>query len=119
MNDLTGLVPLVLDPVSGPLCEEHDYMGGCFHDSCGWIEANGRVTFALGPLCEERDFTGECPHRSCELIEPPQLWCDRHGWQLVTDYGVSTGFAGGRCPWANLACGCFDVDESDDLRAAR
>ena len=41
-----------------------------------------------------------------------------HGWQLVIDQGSGHGFAGGTIYWAQLYCGDFDVDESDDIRAA-
>jgi hypothetical protein len=45
--------------------------------------------------------------------------CAKHGLQRVTDVHTWTGFAGGSCWAADLACGCTLADESDDLRAAR
>jgi len=45
--------------------------------------------------------------------------CPRHGPTTVTGCGTTAGFAGGACYWAQLACGCFDMDESNDLAAAR
>jgi hypothetical protein len=113
------MTPLMIPALTGPVCDSTAELGGCYHDSCPAIELDGRVRLAEGPLCESADYQGECPHQSCAAIEPAQGECARHGWQLVDDHGVSTGFAGGRVYWANLACGCFEVDESDDLRAAR
>jgi hypothetical protein len=52
-------------------------------------------------------------------IEP---WDDcptgRHGVQEIEMYGTSRGFAGGTVYWKNYACGCADMDESADVRAA-
>ena len=44
--------------------------------------------------------------------------CETHGEQAVVASGDFTGFAGGACAWAELACGCTLVDESADIRAA-
>jgi hypothetical protein len=54
--------------------------------------------------------------------------CPRHGAvgyaqpanqeQADEMFHTFTGHAGGRCTAALLSCGCWDVDESDDLRAA-
>lgn len=112
------MTPLVHPALTGPVCDMTAELGGCYHDSCGCIELDGRIRLAEGPPCATAEFQGECPHPTCALIDPPQGECRDHGWQLVTSHGVSTGFAGGRVYWANLACGCSDVDESGDLRAA-
>lgn len=119
----TGLLPLAMLPLeipalAGPVCDMTAELGGCYHDSCGDLEMDGRIRLIEGPLCATAEFQGECPHQSCAMREPAQGECVKHGWQLVTDHGVSTGFAGGRVYWANLACGCSDIDESDDVRAA-
>jgi hypothetical protein len=113
-----------LEPILGPVCDMQDAVddsGGCYHDSCQNIECNGRITLAEGPLCAHADYWGYCTHKSCNLINPAQAFCPMnrdHGWQLVVDHGSGRGFAGGNIYWANLACGCFDMDESDDIRAA-
>lgn len=90
----------------------------------------GEHTCHRGPVCYDADGCGDCDHsscvtimrewdcRACEAMEPYTV-CDRHGYQTIVNSGTSTGFAGGTVYWANLACGCFDVDESDDVRAAR
>lgn len=41
-----------------------------------------------------------------------------HGEQEIVSQGSGSGFAGGTIYWVNLACGCVDMDESDDMRAA-
>ena len=112
---------LMTEPILGPVCEMMDAAddsGGCYHYSCGDIECNGRIKLAEGPICGELYHQGGCDHESCMLIEPPQEWCQKHNsWQLA-DFGFSKGFAGGNIYWSSLACGCFDMDESDDIRAA-
>jgi hypothetical protein len=45
--------------------------------------------------------------------------CRRHGEVTVTGSGGYTGFAGGACYYEQFSCGCYDVDESADVRAAR
>jgi hypothetical protein len=45
--------------------------------------------------------------------------CDEHGAVTVVREGSYTGFAGGRCTYADLSCGCTTADESADLRAAQ
>lgn len=115
------MTALMLEPILGPVCYPQaciEDSGGCRHDSCQWIECNGRVKLAEGPVCGEREYQGGCDHESCELAEPYQMWCENHGWQIMTDHGSRGGFAGGRIYWAELACGCVDMDESDDIRAA-
>lgn len=107
------------DPgIEGPVCEGSAEFGGCDHDSCQSIEANGRIHLAVGPVCGGLYYQGGCDHGSCEAIEPAQSYCARHGWQLITESGSGSGFAGGRVLWASLACGCTETDESDDIRAA-
>lgn len=44
--------------------------------------------------------------------------CPKHGQVNVMDWGGFSGFAGGACYYAQLSCGCYDVDESNDVRAA-
>ena len=120
----TTMTPLVLEPILGPVCEMQyavDDSGGCMHDSCQWIECNGRITLVEGPLCARHDYEGFCNHGSCILIEPRQAFCPMnhdHGWQLVVESGSGRGFAGGTIYWEQLYCGCVDMDESDDIRAA-
>ncbi|HWI69474.1 MAG TPA: hypothetical protein VNS88_14060 [Nitrospiraceae bacterium] len=112
---------LMLEPILGPVCDMQDAVedsGGCYHDSCQWIDCNGRIKLAEGPVCGELEYQGICDHESCAMIEPNQMWCDKHGWQIVSNGGSGGGFAGGRIYWTELACGCVDMDESDDIRAA-
>jgi hypothetical protein len=119
---MINMETLVLEPILGPVCDMMDAVddsGGCMHDSCQNIECNGRITLAEGPLCGRADYEGFCDHGSCKLIEPTQMFChNNHGWQLVVDHGSARGFAGGNIYWAQLYCGCVDMDESDDIRAA-
>jgi hypothetical protein len=76
----------------------------------------------IGPLCTHEYSWEWCGHESCGSIEAVML-CpmkpDEHGVQEIVDGGSFTGFAGGSCYWTELACGCYDMDESDDIRAAR
>lgn len=115
---------LLLEPILGPVCYMQDAVedsGGCRHDSCQWIDCNGRIKLTEGPLCGHHNYNGFCDHESCALIEPYQSFCPmgrNHGWQLIIKQGSGGGFAGGRIYWAELACGCVDMDESDDIRAA-
>jgi hypothetical protein len=54
--------------------------------------------------------------------------CPRHGEvryvqpdseeEAQATFQTWTGFAGGKCYAAKLTCGCWDADESDDVRAA-
>lgn len=97
--------------LSGPLCaywyarhSHHEDPGGCIHDSCMAITHGD---------CQACDREAEAAERA------GLVWCTRHGYTPVTDSGQSTGFAGGAVYWANLACGCADMDESADVRAAR
>lgn len=76
---------------------------------------------AAGPLCQGHDYYGACVHLSCHDISdglPAVAFCKEHGFQVVVNVESSTGFAGGTIYFAELACGHFDVDESDDVRAA-
>jgi len=107
------------DLLRGPVCEEMHTIGGCWHESCALLVLDTRIRLAEGPVCDHLEFTGECPHSSCLLVEPPQGDCRLHGWQLVLSEGSGSGFAGGRIYWAELACGCTDMDEHGDLEAAR
>ena len=55
-----------------------------------------------------------------ELVIEPTTACPRCGGeQEVVASGVNSGFAGGSVYWAQLACGHVDMDETDDVRAAR
>lgn len=115
------MTAIELEPILGPVCEMMyavDDSGGCMHDSCQNIECNGRIKMAEGPMCGWLDYEGLCDHGSCKLIEPNQTFCSTHGWQLVVDQGSGRGFAGGAIYWEQLYCGCVDMDESDDIRAA-
>lgn len=40
------------------------------------------------------------------------------GWQIVTNEIATSGFAGGACYYAELACGHTNADESNDVLAA-
>lgn len=77
---------------------------------------------ASGPVCEDMKEHGQCSHRSCELIYediPPFDFCHEDGWQIITESGGGTGFAGGSIYWDVLFCGHTHMDESDDVRAAQ
>lgn len=91
----------------GPLCaywhREHysaEDPGGCIHDSCMAL---------MHELCEA------CQQDANDGI----VYCPRHGSTVITANLVYTGYAGGCCIAVELACGCTDVDESNDIRAAR
>lgn len=66
------------------------------------------TTITLCPTCG-LDEIHECECATCLV----------HGTQSVTRSGSFTGYAGGRCYWAALACGCELSDESNDYEAAR
>jgi hypothetical protein len=54
-----------------------------------------------------------------EFAAEPTLPCQRgHGEQEIASQGLGSGFAGGTIYWIVLACGCTNMDESDDIRAA-
>jgi hypothetical protein len=53
-----------------------------------------------------------------ELAAEPTLPCRRHGEQEIESQGSGSGFAGGTVYWLRLACGCTEMDESGDVRAA-
>jgi hypothetical protein len=74
--------------------------------------------YSLTP--EEEVVINAQANESGEDPEEP-IWtetCKKHGPQEVVDSDSYTGFAGGSCYWYRLACGCQQVDESDDIRAA-
>ena len=84
-----------------------------------------------GPLCGDAEREGYCEHTSCAAIYFAEfrgccggcqsadfVVCPDHGYTTVLESGSGGGFAGGRIYWAELACGCTDVDESADVRAA-
>lgn len=49
----------------------------------------------------------------------PTTICSKHGEVEYTDQVQTfTGYAGGQCSTIRLACGCWDMDESADVRAA-
>lgn len=55
-----------------------------------------------------------------ELTVTPTAACPRcKGEQEIVAAGSGSGFAGGHVYWTELACGHVDMDESDDIRAAR
>lgn len=112
------MTALTIAPVQGPICPSYADLQGCMHDSCFEIENNGRIVEAEGPLCPQRWFEGYCDHGSCEMVSPGQMFCGQHGWQIIEGQGSGGGFAGGTIYWATLACGCVDMDESYDIRAA-
>lgn len=72
-----------------------------------------RICAARGWCPAEYAVTGE-PACGCAYVTE----CPQHGATAITDQGSGQGFAGGSVYWANLACGCTDLDESADLRAA-
>lgn len=114
--------PVDIPALQGALCHDPEgpyWSSFCDHDSCQWIGMGNRIYLAIGPICGTADHQGECGHESCDSIEPAQGECVEHGWQLVTEFGAGSGFAGGVIYWATLQCGHTDMDESDDLRAAR
>lgn len=78
----------------------------------------------IGPVCFDSElcWLEVCVHDSCNKIEAVSL-CprkpDEHGLQEIVETGDYIGFAGGRCYFTELACGCIDADESRDIAAAR
>lgn len=56
-----------------------------------------------------------------EIAAEPTFPCPqgRHGEQEIADMGSGSGFAGGQIYWTVYACGCVDMDESNDIAAAR
>jgi hypothetical protein len=98
-----------------------------------WLELPDSHTCARGPLCEGASSPeAECQHDSCPQIyfaefigcpacndAPYYAKCSAHGWREVVDNGTFTGYAGGRSSWIELSCGCSQLDESEDVRAAR
>jgi len=128
-----GLKPGHLMDINCPHCkaeeaERHDHPRG---PVCAVME---RYTW-------DADGTDDgpmpCGHGSCGAIVEAHCWacmveaepteanpygwvtCRTHGYVFMTDSGSGEGFAGGRVWHATLACGCYLMDESDDLRAAR
>lgn len=74
------------------------------------------------PVCEDRYQYGECAHSSCKAIWDqiyPFDFCHEDGWQIITESGGGSGYAGGAVYWDTLLCGHTIMDESDDVRAAR
>jgi hypothetical protein len=75
----------------------------------------------IGPVCLPECVFDVCMHESCNKIEAVQL-CpmlpQEHGMQEITETGSFGGYAGGQCYYAVLACGCVDMDESNDVLAA-
>jgi hypothetical protein len=68
---------------------------------------------------------GEClycqsPHDQQPLPDEDddQTVCPKHGPTRQAGCVAYVGYAGGRCYAALLECGCSDVDESADVRAA-
>ncbi len=57
-----------------------------------------------GPSFDDVDDWAPCPND--------------HGMQEIHEVGSFTGFAGGRSYFCVLACGCTDLDETNDLNAA-
>lgn len=117
---------------------------GIYH---GIADALGAHTHHEGPVCghaDDGDYHGEleapgqedepCRHYTCQALtreicypceaeaaaheEAGEALCPTHGWQAITHTGSFTGYAGGTCYVATLACGCGGVDESADIRAA-
>lgn len=96
----------------GPLCaywhSTHysvEDPGGCVHDSCMGIV---------------HDFQCRaCQDEVNDADANDLAYCVKHGYVAVSDSGSTSGFAGGTVNWAQLACGCFDMDETGDMEAAR
>jgi hypothetical protein len=92
---------------TGPLCaywhttsNHPEDPGGCIHESCMEIV---------------HEF---CP--GCCDMSPAAEWCGTHAVQAnVMTWGTYSGYAGGRCSYATLSCGCTLVDEQADIAAAR
>jgi hypothetical protein len=79
------------------------------------------IPIIQGPVCDKADWIGVCDHNSCWTLLSDQaaIECPRgHGLQRIVKCDSGGGFAGGRIYWTILECGCVDLDESDDIRAA-
>lgn len=79
-----------------------------------------------GPICLYAEEESCCyEHDSCERIireVDPTLYdglgfCRNHGFQKVTEFGSNPGFCAGNIYWANLACGCQQVEDNSYLEA--
>lgn len=94
-------------------CDSWNYSGW----ACYLELALLRTEFA-GEACDD------CGARLVPLFEDmhdcPVTICPTHGRTRIdpSRSGSYSGFAGGRCTYILLECGCTEVDESADLRAA-
>jgi hypothetical protein len=91
-----------------------------------WYLERGLITF--GEYHQQRGYrkppepvSDEDRERYAErhAAKHHRVRCAKHGEVRITNSGGYTGFAGGACYFDELSCGCYDVDESDDVRAAR
>ena len=90
----------------GPACpvSEYDEAPGCAHSSCA--ELQHELCYPCEELAQAEAAAGV-------------VYCQQHGRQNIARTAQFTGYAGGLCFYAVLTCGCTDLDESADLRAAR
>jgi hypothetical protein len=70
------------------------------------IQPYARSRFATVLRDISQETTSPCPN-------------GRHGEQEFASMGSGSGFAGGTIYWTVFACGCTEMDESDDIEAAR
>jgi len=85
-------------------------------------------TCQIGPLCGadpgtcEHDSCMEMVYNSCEAcdqeVQAGHVRCPKHGDVRMIDSGWTNGYAGGRIYWVALSCGCYDMDDASDVRAA-
>jgi hypothetical protein len=69
------------------------------------------------------DTEAELDHMRWQEVDSDEselVWCPRgeHGLQEVINQGSFVGHAGGRSYFVELACGCTDMDETNDVNAA-
>lgn len=103
-----------------PECEEYKRTEGEHPD--GHVIVNGAVVVGCqGYQVVSPAALGLDPGEWADWTDDAEdtATCPEHGQVNVMDWGSYSGFAGGACSWAQLSCGCYDVDESADLRAAR
>lgn len=97
-------------------------MGAEIVESGGWVEITRAVVdmsdASPGVKAEVLRMHGLAPAGPDTELDD-QAVCPRHGPTTVVSSGTYTGYAGGRCYYAELGCGCTDADESGDVEAAR
>lgn len=103
------------DEIIGALTDAIDDADKAGEDPAGYEDLLFRVR-ATAP-----GLSGAAAHDAeHDVIGPPEkMTCTQHGDVEIAEQGSYTGYAGGRCWFIRLSCGCTANDESADVRAAR